>query len=147
MNHILLSIEILSLVVIVGGGIVLGGGVRPQFIKAMQQSIAVNELESLHISIWNAYNRFSLMAVIIFLLLQVSQLFIIHQFHLISLSVSIILFLLFIFKIMMDAKLKKRAIENIGAADSEEQRKNHKVVEFLSIVILFIATIEIFLIH
>jgi hypothetical protein len=69
------------------------------------------------------------MAVIIFLLSQVVQLFIIHPFHLFSLSVSIILFLLFIFKIMMEAKLKKKAIENIGAANSVEQKKNHKVVE------------------
>ncbi len=47
MDHVLFSIEILCLAVIVGGGIVLGGGLRPQFIKAMQQSKAVHELESL----------------------------------------------------------------------------------------------------
>jgi hypothetical protein len=51
MNHILFGIEILSLAVIVGGGIVLGVGIRPRFINAVQQSTTVYGLESLHINI------------------------------------------------------------------------------------------------
>lgn len=147
MNHIFLSIEILSLAVIVGGGIVLGGGLRPQFIKAMQQSNAVHELEALHINVWNAYNRFSLTAMIVFLLSQGISFFVTHQLHVFSFTLSVLLFLLFLFKLRIDAKLKKRALENKHAAESVEQKNDHKKVEYLSMVILLLSTIGLFFIQ
>jgi hypothetical protein len=142
MNHILVSVEILCLSVIVGGGIVLGGGVRPQFIKAMKQSKAVHELETLHINSWNEYNRFSLFSVIILLAAQI----IFRSFHVYQLSLSITLLILFLSKIGIDTKLRNRSLENDHVAALEEQRKGHKMVEVLSIVILLLSTAGLFLI-
>lgn len=147
MNNILLSIQMLSLAIIAGGGIVLGGGLRPQFIKAMSQSKAVHELESLHINIWNAYNRFSFIAAIIFLLTQAVSAVVTQQFHVISASLSVILMLLFIIKLTIDAKLGSRAAKNSLAAVTMEQKNDHKKVEMISIGILILSTIGIFFIH
>jgi hypothetical protein len=146
MDHLLFSFQLLSLSVIVGGGIVLAGGSRPQFIEAMQQSQAVHELESLHINIWNAYNRFSLMAAVLFLLTEVISLTVTHQLRVFSFTLSVILVLLFIFKIMIDAKLRNRALKNTHAAYAMEQKKDHKIVEFISMMILLLATAGIFFI-
>jgi hypothetical protein len=143
MNHILVTIEILCLSVIVGGGIVLGGGLRPQFMKAMKQSKAVHELETLHINSWHAYNRFSFLAVIILIAAQI----IFSSFQVYPLTLSITLLLLFLTKIKIDAKLRKRSQENDHAAVQVEQRKDHKKVEILSIIILLLSAAGLFLIY
>jgi uncharacterized membrane protein YbhN (UPF0104 family) len=143
--NILFSVQMLCLAIIAGGGIVLGGGLRPQFIKAMGQSKAVHELESLHINVWNAYNRFSFIAAIIFLLAQVGSVITTHQFHFLLFSFSVILVLLFLIKLAIDAKLGRRAAENSLAAGTAEQKKDHKKVEMISIGILILSTIGIFI--
>ncbi len=76
------------------------------------------------------------MATFIFMLSQVISLAATHELHVISFTLSVIIFLLFIFKIMIDSALKKRALENIRANNSVEQKNDHKKVEFLSIIIL-----------
>ncbi|WP_462410080.1 hypothetical protein [Neobacillus sp. Marseille-QA0830] len=147
MNHILLSIQLLCLAIIAGGGIVLGGGLRPQFIKAMAQSKAVHELEALHIHVWNAYNRFSFIAAILLLLTQVVSINVTHQFQVLSSALSVILVLLFMIKLTIDARLRNRATGNSFAAGTVEQKNDHKKVEMISIGILILSTMGIFFIH
>jgi hypothetical protein len=145
MGHFLVSLQLLCLAVIVGGGLVLGGGVRPHFLKAMNQAKAANELEPLHINVWSAYNRFSLIAVLILLLVQFLSFVVLHQHHVFSFTLSIILFLLFLTKLWIDRQLKSRALEDPFAAHTSEQKKDHKQVEFLSILILALSIIGFFI--
>ncbi|MBS4172232.1 hypothetical protein [Bacillus sp. FJAT-49736] len=58
MNHFLLCIQLLRLTFIIGEGAAFGGAIRPLFTQTMAYSNADHELESLHISVWNTYNRF-----------------------------------------------------------------------------------------
>ncbi|MFB7305162.1 hypothetical protein [Heyndrickxia sporothermodurans] len=147
MNHFLLCIQLLCLAFIIGGGAALGGTIRPLFTKAMVHSKAVHELESLHISVWNAYNRFSLIAISLFVPLQIISFTITKQFQILSISLSFILVVLFLIKIIIDAHLKKRALDNNLAFESSEQKNDHKKVEYISILILILSTIEIFVIQ
>lgn len=113
----------------------------------MIQSKAVNELEALHIRVWKTYNQFSFIAALILLLIQGITLTVTRHFQIFSSALSVVLVLLFLIKLTIDARLGSRAAENALAADSLEQKKDHKKVEMISVGILLLSIMGIFFIH
>ncbi len=142
-----LTLQKILLAIIIGGGIIMASAVRPLFLATLQaQALPLAPIEQMHIAAWNRYNQRSLFAALAFSLLEI-----LHQvshWHLdvLPLLCSLLLLLAFSRKLAVDRRLRKLVEEHHElAVGSATQQAGHREVEILSIVILFLALVNLVL--
>lgn len=142
-----LSLQKILLAIIIGGGIIMASAVRPLFLATMQaQALPIAPIEQMHIAAWNRYNQRSLLAALLFVLLELLRQASTGQYHLLPLLGSFLLLLAFLRKLAVDRRLKRRVEEEQElAVGSSAQEAGHREAEILSIVILLLALVNLVL--
>ncbi|AIE61727.1 hypothetical protein [Bacillus methanolicus] len=142
---ILMSIERVSLAIIVGGGIIMAACVRPLLLQQLSRkdrTEIVKSTEAISINAWNRYNKVAFVATTVMMVLDFIRIGMRIQYSYWHLGLVAIILLLLLWKFIVDKSLKKRLLEKGDAAvNSSEQNKEHRLVELLSKIILVLAII------
>lgn len=141
----LMSIERVSLAIIVGGGIIMATCVRPLLLQQLSRkdrTEIVKLTEAISINAWNRYNRVAFAATTVMVVLDFFRIVMGIQYSYWHLGLAAIILLLLLWKFIVDKSLKKRLMEKGDAAvNSIKQNKGHRLVELLSKIILVLAII------
>lgn len=145
LNTILLIIERFSLALIVGGGVIMAACVRPLLLQQLSRREypeLVSSVEGISIGAWNRYNRYAFISTVILVILGLIRILLGIDLPYWKLGLSMVMFVLLLWKFVIDAKLKTR-LQEIGdaAVGSEQQRAGHRQVELLSKIILVLAVV------
>ena len=149
LETIFMSIEQISLAIIVGGGIIMAVCVRPLLLQQLSRKDRpemISIIETISINAWNRYNRIAFAAIVIIMVLDLLRIGVNIQYSFWHLGLVFIILLLLLWKHIVDHSLKKRLLEmGDTAVNSAEQNKEHHLVELLSKIILVLAVILIVL--
>lgn len=146
---ILMSIERVSLAIIVGGGIIMATCVRPLLLQQLlrkDRTEIVKLTEAISINAWNRYNRVAFAAITVMVVSDFIRIGMRIHYSYWHLGLASIILLLLLWKFVVDKLLKKRLMEKGDAAvNSIEQNKGHRLVELVSKIILILSLLLIIL--
>jgi hypothetical protein len=141
----ILFLERVCEALILGGGIVMGAGVRKaiQGVLGQKQQYGnetVATVETLSIQMWNQYNRLALISIVVLVVLEGLKSVLGYEMDAIAAICIGLNVLTLLRKLIVDRKLRARVdATQAQAVGSAEQARGHREVEILS-MLLFLST-------